>query len=145
MSPDFTFRLLMGHLTGDYLFQNNWMALNKKKDFLAAIAHCYFYTICVGIFIYPELVRIAGKEKYVIIFLLFLSHYVIDAFALIDKWLHLIGGRSYANAEKYCKINTDLALQQYMRSYTSLVQTVADNTVHLLIMYVIIHLFGVAS
>ena len=31
MTADFLFRLLLGHLVGDYLLQNEWMALNKSR------------------------------------------------------------------------------------------------------------------
>lgn len=45
------FQLLLGHLVGDYLLQNQWMALNKTKYTLigwtAALVHCILYTLAV--------------------------------------------------------------------------------------------------
>lgn len=38
---------LVGHLVGDYLVQNDWMALNKKKSDLHCLVHVLSYTLCV--------------------------------------------------------------------------------------------------
>ncbi|HEX7064991.1 MAG TPA: hypothetical protein VF199_07965 [Bacillales bacterium] len=31
---------------GDFLFQTNWMAVNKEKKWLPLLAHCAVYTGC---------------------------------------------------------------------------------------------------
>lgn len=41
---------LIGHLVGDYLAQNDWMALNKKKNSWACAAHVAAYTFIVLLF-----------------------------------------------------------------------------------------------
>ena len=38
---------LIGHLVGDYLLQNDWMALNKKKQHLPCLVHCFIWALCV--------------------------------------------------------------------------------------------------
>jgi hypothetical protein len=38
---------LMGHLIGDYLLQNDWMALNKKKASFPCTVHCLIWSLCV--------------------------------------------------------------------------------------------------
>lgn len=40
---------LMGHLIGDYLLQDDWMALNKKRSSFACLVHCLLYTAAVGL------------------------------------------------------------------------------------------------
>ena len=50
------FEMLLGHLTGDYLLQNEWMAMNKSKNHIvgwtAAIVHCWIYTFAVCLFMW---------------------------------------------------------------------------------------------
>jgi len=45
------FEMLLGHLVGDYLLQNNWMALGKSKyngmGWLTCTVHCVLYTLAV--------------------------------------------------------------------------------------------------
>ncbi len=41
---------LVGHLVGDYLVQNDWMALNKKKSMLPCLVHCAIWATCVVLF-----------------------------------------------------------------------------------------------
>lgn len=60
--------MLVGHLVGDYLLQNDWMALNKKfKNFegrLACGVHCFLWTLSVLAFFFglavPGQLRIDG-------------------------------------------------------------------------------------
>lgn len=160
MTADFLFRLLLGHFVGDYLLQNNFLALNKKKDIAVAGIHCLIWTISVFIFILPELthwvdgyviipshpqpVHDAFFRFYIIAFLLFISHFIFDATDLLERYFQLIRGRSYKIAKEYIE-RKDVTDEQrgYMLAYTALVQTVADNTLHLLCIYAIIRLLGV--
>lgn len=38
---------LVGHLIGDYLLQNDWMALNKKKATFPCAVHCLIWSLSV--------------------------------------------------------------------------------------------------
>lgn len=40
---------LMGHLIGDYLLQNDWMALNKKKATWPCFVHCVIWSMTVAL------------------------------------------------------------------------------------------------
>lgn len=71
--------LLLGHLVGDYIFQNDWMATNKTKSILPCFVHCCFYTFACWIFA-PWLSWIA----FVIIFAI---HFPIDRFRLAGWWM----------------------------------------------------------
>lgn len=39
--------LLVGHLVGDFLLQNDWMALNKKTRTWPCVVHVSLYTLAV--------------------------------------------------------------------------------------------------
>lgn len=39
----------IGHLIGDYLFQNDWQASNKKKSSIACGVHVVLYTFAIYI------------------------------------------------------------------------------------------------
>lgn len=41
------FGLLIGHLIGDYIIQNDYLALNKTKNSLICLLHCLLYTLAV--------------------------------------------------------------------------------------------------
>lgn len=36
--------LLLTHFIGDFLLQNDWMALNKSKSWFALTIHCWLYS-----------------------------------------------------------------------------------------------------
>jgi len=46
--------LIAGHLAGDFLFQNKWMAENKTKNFAALLVHSAVYTAAVWLASLPE-------------------------------------------------------------------------------------------
>ncbi len=83
---------IVGHLVGDYLFQNDYMALGKKKSDKICALHCLIWTVCVvactpafwhglGLFAIP---------------LLFISHYIQDRWSLIRKYMRLYGQELFA-------------------------------------------------
>ena len=138
---DLLFRMLIGHLIGDYIFQNNWMALNKKTNWIAGVAHCLVWTLCVVAWV-PEIAK--STYSIWIIFAIFISHIVLDATNFVDNLLDFLGGRSYKSAEKYCA-REDIPdfKKAYMRCYTAIIQTVADNTLHLIFLYNIFTFFEI--
>jgi hypothetical protein len=134
MKFDFFPALLMGHLTGDFLLQSKWMALNKSGSSFKCAVHCLIYTLAVSATTYPI---IRGWEWSLFIFV---SHFPIDRWSLADKWLDLINGRSLPDFIKNGKssIPKELDFENYhalRAGFTAVVYTVADNTMHLLIMY----------
>jgi len=50
LSGDFLFRLVLGHLVGDYLLQSLRQALNKKKSVWICLEHCLTYTLSICFF-----------------------------------------------------------------------------------------------
>lgn len=125
--------LLLGHLVGDYLFQNNWMAQRKGAHLLPCVVHCVFYTLTVCVFT-------SGSPWWAAC--VFLSHFPVDRWSLADKWLRLIGGRSITEYlenghEGVPAFESSRQRDNYVvlrGGFSSLVYAVADNTLHLLLM-----------
>lgn len=128
-------RVILGHLLGDYLLQSKKMALNKtapgSEGLYWSIFHCLVYALSVCLFVFdfrPEF-----------IFAVFLTHWPIDRFCLGRVWIRMIGGRDlhslYYSDIKYDQIAPaniiDLA-------FGCIVYAVVDNTLHLLLLWVVI-------
>lgn len=79
---------LVGHLVGDYLAQNDWMALNKKKSTLHCAVHCAIWTLCV--------VTFAGWWSWPVIAALFATHFAQDRTNIIRWWMSLVGQEQFA-------------------------------------------------
>ena len=70
---------IIGHLVGDYLLQNDWMALNKKKQSLNCAVHVTLWTLAVCAF--------AGWWTLPAIAVLWLTHYAQDRTNIIMWWM----------------------------------------------------------
>jgi hypothetical protein len=109
--------LLVAHLVGDWLFQNDWMAQGKKRGLFtwAGWVHFSIYTLCVLIAL-----RLASDLKRPITFYLIqglivlLSHWLIDASNLVSWWIRLFK-------------QTDIPLVRIM----------VDQTLHVLVLVVV--------
>jgi hypothetical protein len=123
-------RLLLGHLVGDYLLQNNWMALNKKKRIWVAAVHCAIWTAGVVAFV-PELLGVVPTAA------VFASHLLLDATDIVDRWLKIIRGRCMESVLAYTEQDHSELHKRFYVAYTALVQAVADNALHLLFLYLI--------
>ena len=157
---DTLFRLLLGHLVGDYVAgQNDWMALNKKKAWTPCVVHCLLYTFWVCLFLSPELMKLPHGRKLAFAGLIFASHILVDRSQVIEWWMILIKGLAYKRidirmlweepktfdpgqdnpeAQKRLKREADARLSRFI--FTCIVQTMADNTAHLLLMYLLVRL-----
>ena len=123
------FELLLGHLVGDYLFQTKWMAENKGdydlNGWLAAFVHCIIYTLAVCLLMW--------NFDLIWIVVVFLSHFPIDKFSLGEKYMHYVKGYGLWD---YINTSGWIARKDVVKgSFTTLVYTVTDNTMHLLLMW----------
>lgn len=124
-------RILLGHLIGDFLLQSKTMALRKSEKSLTGhlycFIHCLVYTTSVSLMLWTA-------NPFIIV-LIFFSHWPIDRWSLANKWLKIIKGRDIATAfysqEKY---------QQIDLIFSCVVYTVVDNTIHLILLWLIIFL-----
>jgi hypothetical protein len=132
------FRMLLGHLFGDYLLQNQWMALNKSKNtwigWLAAILHCVLYTFAVCLFMW--------NFQPIWILAVFCSHFFIDKFGLGEIYMKYIKGnglRDYINNvdNTYSRTWTNSSEGERIITggFKAVVYTLTDNTMHLILMW----------
>lgn len=74
--------VLVLHFLGDFVFQNNWMAQNKSKDYLALLSHCTIYMLVLffGLLCLPEEILTTKQMTQIIPFVstTFVSHLLID-------------------------------------------------------------------
>lgn len=78
---------IIGHLVGDYILQNDWMALNKKKSSLHCAVHCALWTLSVCAF--------AGWWYWQVAVILFATHYAQDRTNIIAWWMDTVGQKSF--------------------------------------------------
>ena len=72
---------IVGHLVGDYLLQNDWMALNKKRNPIICMVHCLLWTAAVCCF--------AGWRDPGNIAVLLCSHFIQDHTNIVAWWMRL--------------------------------------------------------
>jgi hypothetical protein len=137
------FEMLLGHLTGDYLLQNEFLAMNKSKNtwigWFAALIHCILYTFAVCLFM--------QNFQLIWIIVVFLSHFPIDKFSLAEKYMHYIKGKGMKDYVKKDRMYDDIIYTPKFQNkllnrydmleggFTSIVYTLTDNSMHLIIMY----------
>ena len=127
------FELLLGHLVGDYLLQTEDMAINKSKNtnhgWAAAFIHCFIYTWAICLFTW--------KFDLLWFVLVFASHFFIDKFALANYYMHYIKGKSMKDyVNKDILVGTRTTRYDIIEGgFTTIVYTVCDNTMHLLLMW----------
>lgn len=73
--------LLMGHLVGDYLLQNRWMAEKKSNELLPLMVHSLIYTGTVYLCSLP-----AGGITLTGVAIVFSSHLILDRRTLVRWW-----------------------------------------------------------
>ncbi len=132
--------LLFGHLLGDFVFQNQWMAMNKSASSWKCLVHCVIYTACVELTAWAD---ISPAHRFWFPLFIFVTHFPIDRWSLADQWLLEINGRSLkgfiANGHK--QIPNDLAADERLNyqilrgSFAGVVYTAVDNTFHFILMY----------
>lgn len=76
---------LLLHLLGDYIIQNDWMALNKKKmswkGEIACQIHCISYSL-------PFFLIADGLQ----VLFIYSTHYILDRFNLVGWFLAIRNG-----------------------------------------------------
>jgi hypothetical protein len=81
MKTDTLTLAIIGHLVGDYLLQNDWMALNKKRNPIPCFIHCILWTAAVCLF--------AGWNSPYAIAALFCTHFIQDHSNIVAWWMRL--------------------------------------------------------
>lgn len=105
----------IGHLIGDYLFQNDWMGENKKKRWLPALVHCAVYTACVF-----ALTAIFAGWPWWTIPIIFLSHLAVDKTMLVKYLAKVIRREGFIDPQSI---------------FFPWSWVIIDNTIHLVSLY----------
>ncbi|CAN5755678.1 hypothetical protein BH10CHL1_BH10CHL1_15420 [soil metagenome] len=106
--------LLVAHLVGDWMLQNDWMARHKQSGlFNPAIAvHCITYTLTALGSLWLTTTQNATHPPYLIFSLfILLSHWIIDATGLAKWWV-----------------------QFFRQSELNFVQLMVDQTMHIVVL-----------
>lgn len=77
--------LLIGHLIGDFLFQNSWMAQYKSTKWIPLLSHVSIYTLVVAIFGF-----LSGGLSIVGIGIIFIGHILLDRKTFVAFWVNKI-------------------------------------------------------
>lgn len=119
-------KLVLGHCLGDYLFQNQKMALSKSKGgfqgHLWCTIHVLIYSVCVCLFLW--------KADPLAFGIVFLSHWPIDRYSLGLKWSELYKSTSWRKV--YAEKDKDWPV---LLSFAAPVYIIVDNSMHLIIMW----------
>ncbi len=67
------FLLVSAHIFGDYVFQNDYIANAKGKDFYHLFVHCLIYTFCFWC-----VLTFLNSVNWGILLFVFISHIIID-------------------------------------------------------------------
>jgi len=84
--------LLLGHLVGDWLLQNDWMAQGKRQGFFtwAGFVHFAIYTaVVVGVLWFSGIRALGPGLSLILVVTVFGSHWLIDATDLVRWWMRL--------------------------------------------------------
>lgn len=68
--------ILMAHMTGDYLFQSDYLATNKGKDDYILLAHSILYTVGIIIIAYIMKINLSQIDLIIISAIHFLVDYI---------------------------------------------------------------------
>ncbi|MCB0082582.1 MAG: DUF3307 domain-containing protein [Caldilineaceae bacterium] len=110
--------LFLGHLIGDWVLQNDWMAQNKQSALLnlSCATHCAIYTLTLTVTLwFSRSITYTSVQISLFFILTFLSHYLIDATNAAAGWSRL-----------------------FQQSNSIFVRIVVDQTFHLMIIAVLI-------
>ncbi|MEP9409022.1 DUF3307 domain-containing protein [Peribacillus frigoritolerans] len=74
--------LYIGHKIADYLFQTEYQALNKQSNWGALLRHCTIYTLIITLLAFITI----GFFSWTAVFILFISHVIIDKRGFLIWW-----------------------------------------------------------
>lgn len=100
---------LVGHLVGDFLLQNDWMATNKKRSDYACVVHVLIYTATVMLLSgwYRQPASIAASAAALIA----LPHFAIDRTTFVQRYMDNTGRRNFReNLAPWSSVSIDQAM-----------------------------------
>ena len=117
------FELLLGHLVGDYILQNDAMAKSKSlkgwRGHFWCFLHCIIYAYTVSFFLWFG----GFKNGPLAMTIAFLTHYPIDRYSLGKRWMDFYG-------------------QTTEGPFAPIIYVGVDNGAHLVLMWIAFRLLG---
>lgn len=117
---------ILGHFVGDYLFQNQWMAINKStsgwRGHLACTVHVLLYTLAIGLFTgwHPLFLAIVA-----------IPHWIIDRWSLAKYLLKWKNGFAIEDTWKFDEVCVSPVEKNVWRlAFAAPVYIFNDNTLH---------------
>lgn len=126
----------MGHVVGDYILQNQYLALNKSKPgwrgALACTIHVALYTAAVSIF--------TGLHGLMFLALVAAPHWLIDRYSLGQKWLNFKNRREevWAPKERPWDYQKGTVENVWQIGFAAPVYIANDNAMHLVCLWVLL-------
>lgn len=77
---------VVGHLVGDYILQNDYIARYKKTNSWVCAGHCFWWALAVMIFSgqgYPH----NELKAFIVFSILFITHFIQDRTNLVKVWM----------------------------------------------------------
>jgi len=138
--------LLIGHLIGDYLFQNDAMALNKSKPTPLGHAwcfvHCSIYAMCVMACVCAAGWHATWGNSWPLAWLIaYLTHYPIDKSGFGWKWMKFFKMSMFQDVDGSFSGMTGVQINK-RQYFIAPVYIAVDNTMHLVLMWVLLSLLG---
>ena len=110
---------IVGHMFGDYVLQNGWMAMNKGKRGVALLVHCLLYTLsCWGVLLFVGVSLPAWA-----ILVVFWGHAALDGSSVVAWFWGKCNGTDPKTIPLFLRI-------------------LIDNTIHLATLLVVLVLMG---
>lgn len=133
-------KALLGHMIGDYLWQNQWMAIGKSqpgwRGHLACTVHVIAYTIAVmlatGLYTWPMFLGVA------------IPHWIIDRWSLGKKWINLKNSvpmdEIWERGPVCAQAPPDLMQRNVWKlAFAAPVYIANDNTMHFICLYYLLN------
>ena len=86
--------LILGHFVGDFMFQCDWMANNKKQNSLICALHCLIYSLIIWAFTFFTWPLWS-------IGVVFLTHFIIDRTLIVKHYLLFMGQKRFIKGELF--------------------------------------------
>ena len=83
---------IIGHLVGDYLLQNDFLAQEKKRDSFVCALHCFTYTVSVLAFSGWWQAKIGWE---LVAMAIFIPHFLIDRWGFVPWYMRKIGQEKF--------------------------------------------------
>lgn len=143
MSLYYFVRMILGHMVGDYLLQNQWMATEKsfpgKRGHIACSVHVLLYTLVILAFTGVWDLRFALAIA--------LPHWIIDRWSLAKYWLKFKNGYGMEDVWEKAPVCAMPLPGQMERNvwkvaFAAPVYIANDNTMHFVCLWLTLKLFG---